>query len=310
MRSKAFTSITLTALMTFAGAVQAFAGQWQQDTSQPANASGVSNWWYQEDDGTYPVSCWKEIAGKQYYFNEAGWMLAGTETPDHYWVDESGAWIEENAFSKDTMIQWFNNCYGPLTESNGASLGLYGGFRSGNYTKESIQSALATSWGVTDKQTAQETMRWLMEEGHRTAWQETMQLLEAFGAMEISADELKKAYGDDDGTLLADMQEAWRRRGMEGISGWDYGRAMQLSAWYYLSGYYSYEESLDQSLEIARVIQSQYTSWDDYMESYLRGYEYWRSDPQAYVQRKTFYDRIRTSVYYEIDWNTPLGKAW
>lgn len=310
MKFKRFTGFTIAALVSIATASPAFAGQWQQDLSRSVNASGVSNWWYQEENGTYPVSCWKEIDGKQYYFNEEGWMLAGTETPDHYFVDESGAWIQKNEFSKDNIIQWFNNCYGPLTVSNHARLDLYGGYEYGDSAKSAARDALKTSWGVTDYQSGKATMSWLLDEGHRAEWQETMQLLAAMGFMEISAGELKEAYGEEEGTLLADMQGTWQRKGMDGISGWDFGRAMQLSAWYYLAGYYSYEESLDQSLEIARMIQSRYTSWDDYMESYLRGYEYWRSSPQAYAQRKEGYDVVRASDYYKLDWNTALGKAW
>ena len=37
-----------------------FAGEWKQDTS---------GWWYQNDDGSYPTNTWKEINGKQYYFD-------------------------------------------------------------------------------------------------------------------------------------------------------------------------------------------------------------------------------------------------
>lgn len=51
-------------------------------------------WWYQNADGSYPKSAWQMIDNKYYYFNEAGYMLADTTTPDGYQVDESGAWIQ------------------------------------------------------------------------------------------------------------------------------------------------------------------------------------------------------------------------
>ena len=34
-------------------------------------------WWWQEDDGNYPVSEWKTINGKRYYFDEQGYMKTG-----------------------------------------------------------------------------------------------------------------------------------------------------------------------------------------------------------------------------------------
>ena len=81
-RTKLFLLITtISAAMSFT----AWAGQWQQ------NETG---WWYQNDDGSYPSSCWQEINGKFYYFDGDGYMLADTVTPDGYLVDDGGAWME------------------------------------------------------------------------------------------------------------------------------------------------------------------------------------------------------------------------
>lgn len=76
------TTLFLVLFMSFT----AFAGEWQQDTA---------GWWYSEDDGTYPVNQWKEIDGKHYYFNENGYMLSDTTTPDGYKVGPDGAWVQE-----------------------------------------------------------------------------------------------------------------------------------------------------------------------------------------------------------------------
>ena len=61
-----------------------FAGEWKQD---------ASGWWYQNDDGSYPTNTWKEINGKQYYFDNNGYILTNTSTPDGQKVDASGALI-------------------------------------------------------------------------------------------------------------------------------------------------------------------------------------------------------------------------
>ena len=37
---------------------------------------------------------WHQINGSWYYFEKNGRMLAGTTTPDGFYVDASGAWIE------------------------------------------------------------------------------------------------------------------------------------------------------------------------------------------------------------------------
>ena len=71
-------------------------------------------WWWQNTDGTYPASQWKEINGQWYYFDADGYMATGwvqvnglyyyldptsgamyanRYTPDNCWVDVNGVWI-------------------------------------------------------------------------------------------------------------------------------------------------------------------------------------------------------------------------
>lgn len=65
----------------------ALAGEWKQDQT---------GWWYQNDEGGYAKSGWKTIDGKSYYFNENGYMLANTTTPDGYLVGVDGAWVQDS----------------------------------------------------------------------------------------------------------------------------------------------------------------------------------------------------------------------
>ena len=68
-------------------------------------------WWYEEANGTYPTNAWKLIKDKWYYFDGGGnmvenrWignyylgadgaMLVNTSTPDGYYVDATGKWVE------------------------------------------------------------------------------------------------------------------------------------------------------------------------------------------------------------------------
>ncbi len=51
-------------------------------------------WWYQRANGTYPHNEWEIINGIWYYFDTNGYMLADTTTPDGYYVDINGAWVE------------------------------------------------------------------------------------------------------------------------------------------------------------------------------------------------------------------------
>lgn len=83
MRRKIVTvglAMAICLLVTFT----AFAGQWLQDTT---------GWKYQDDDGSFPINQWKDIDGKQYYFNENGYMLSNTATPDGFMIGKDGSVI-------------------------------------------------------------------------------------------------------------------------------------------------------------------------------------------------------------------------
>lgn len=87
------TNLILAALaLTFLAAFPSYAGQWKQD---------ATGYWYENDDGSYPINQWQEIDGKQYYFGADGYMLADTTTPDGYKVGPDGAWIETPLFDFD-----------------------------------------------------------------------------------------------------------------------------------------------------------------------------------------------------------------
>jgi len=77
--------IIISILLSTSFCLNVFAGEWKQDNN---------GWKYQEDDGSYPVSSWKNINNNWYYFNEGGYMLSDTTTPDGYNVSKSGEWIK------------------------------------------------------------------------------------------------------------------------------------------------------------------------------------------------------------------------
>lgn len=77
------------ALMLTMG-ITVFAGEWKHDSV---------GWWFSNGSNSYPASQWMWIDGNNdgtaecYYFNQAGYLLVNTTTPDGYMVDGDGAWI-------------------------------------------------------------------------------------------------------------------------------------------------------------------------------------------------------------------------
>ena len=91
--------------MVLASSMTAFAGTWKTGAGENQN-----KWWYDFDNGSYAANGWQWIDGNNdgvaecYYFDAAGWMLAGTTTPDGYIVNADGAWTE-NGVVKTQAVQ-------------------------------------------------------------------------------------------------------------------------------------------------------------------------------------------------------------
>lgn len=85
-------AFALTAILSGSFALTAFAGSW---------LTAKDGWWYRYDDGSYPVSQWVWLDGNNdgvyecYYFNQGGYLLTNTHTPDGYYVDANGAWVAD-----------------------------------------------------------------------------------------------------------------------------------------------------------------------------------------------------------------------
>ena len=88
--TKRFLALALAVMTMLSLTIPVSAAVWKQDNT---------GWWYQEDNGSYPANTWKWIDGNNdgvaecYYFNEKGYMLSNTTTPDGYQVNASGAWV-------------------------------------------------------------------------------------------------------------------------------------------------------------------------------------------------------------------------
>ena len=68
----------------------------------------AKGWWYQNKDGSYPKSKWKQISGKWYYFDADGYMKTGWLKIGNIWyyLKDSGAmaeneWVENGKYFVD-----------------------------------------------------------------------------------------------------------------------------------------------------------------------------------------------------------------
>jgi hypothetical protein len=52
------------------------------------------NWKFKQEDGTYVTSAWKQVTGNWYYFDENSLMVTNQNTPDGYYVNADGIWVQ------------------------------------------------------------------------------------------------------------------------------------------------------------------------------------------------------------------------
>ncbi|WOO38129.1 DUF1266 domain-containing protein [Anaerocolumna sp. AGMB13020] len=230
----------------------------------------------------------------------------------------------EVTITKETLsdtLRWFNAAYAIITTRNGGDINLIGGYGTKNLLEvQMIKSGLKESWEVTDKTTADDTLNWLLEEGGHNA-----ELLEEYkenSLSEYTREELIEvlsvsSYTDNDRAYYLGLYDAVANYSDNAILAWDLSRAMQLSAWYYLAGYYTYEEAMDKSLAIAKSLQKAYGSWDEMADSYLYGYQYWSGDDmsdetsESFARYQIYQELVKqTDSPYSIDWNYELQKDW
>lgn len=225
---------------------------------------------------------------------------------------------EENNFATEMTdtIRWFDATYAILTKLNNYDIQYFGGMAANEDNAATTKESLESSWEVTDRASADETMDWILSEGHRADFKETMQSLVDAGIQNAAADGRKDfilenyEVADEEAQHLADMYGYYEQYGENAIDAWDYCRAISLAAFYYHAGYYTEQEALDKSLEIAQIMQPLYTSWDEAMDSYLHGYEYWAEEGSD--ERRAVYEELKgeEDSLYNIDWNLAFEKTW
>ena len=103
----------------------------------------------------------------------------------------------------------------------------------------------------------------------------------------------------------------------EYITAWDLCRVNQLYADYYLCGYMTYEEAMDASLENSLVLQGMYDSWEEMMDAYMLGYQFWQGDlavseDSPTLKRYHYYEMLdgMPDGPYTLDWDLKLKKSW
>ena len=229
---------------------------------------------------------------------------------------------EKNASDLPDTILWFNATYAPLTYSNGWNWRLVGGLEPTEENIEITDMLLQSSWSVKDRETGLETVKNLIQKGHRGKCREYTEQMAEWEILDLGEEEfIQQIVAKDVGNELGRYAVAYYmcKGGLEPeyMTAWDLCRVNQLYADYYLCGYMTYEEAMDASLTVSLKLQELYDSWEEMMDGYMAGYMFWQGDlmlteDSPSKERYHYYEMLKDMENgpYTLDWNMKLEKSW
>ena len=124
----------------------------------------------------------------------------------------------------------------------------------------------------------------------------------------------------DEASYLPKMLTAWRRYGENALLGWDMGRCAYITQCCYLAGYINMKEMLDLCVDAGTKAQAFFQNWEEMMESYLLGGQFWqhedKNDPKSMTaERWKLYEQLwqgkkpfQGSPYLAVPFDQPLSK--
>ena len=226
-------------------------------------------------------------------------------------------------------LQWMNTAGSILLAANKDDFHYMGGvYYPGNENDpkkvEGIKRSLWKYWEIQGHESAMDKMTRLVRSGMRVWYGEEMKKLETLyhgyseeELIEVAKQENPNANED---SFLPKMIMAYRRYGENALLGWDMGRAAYIIQWCYYVGYVSMEEVLEIGVEAGQKAQNFFQNWEEMMESYLLGGQYWMredaSDPNSMTaERWKIYEALwkgekpyKKIPYTTIAFDTPLSK--
>lgn len=246
-----------------------------------------NQWFYLDENGHILKNCQREINGKLYTFNERGAM---DSSPSRRSGEGSKSSVSGSSFTaissrqqylnktanpymNNQTVQWFNAACAILTRHNAGNIRAFGG---------GLKLAGKEENG---------------EEMDRAAKDQNRQML-------------KISWGITDRSSADRVLQELLSSASAENSAYDYSRAMSNLGFYYLADYYTETEALDRALEVAKEIQKSFSSWEEFVEDYLKGYEERSGDSSK--ERREIYENLKASQWnpYEVDWNLKLKKSW
>lgn len=242
---------------------------------------------------------------------------APTPSPGEALVDDAVVPTAENS---DT-IKWLNNACSPytITEGSGDLITYGGGRRTVKYV-DKTKRMLEKTWGVVDRATADYTLKVLRADKERKDFIRANEQLRDAGFANLSDVDfkarLRQEYKMDQQTSEAwlNTYQIYSEYGENAIDAWCSCLIIRLSSYFYVVGYYTFDEAVAVGVQEGMKLQERYSSWEAMMLSNVLGYSFTLGKPLVTADAET--GIVVNSVYerlihleenpFTLPWDTEL----
>ncbi|QDV05073.1 hypothetical protein Poly30_05680 [Planctomycetes bacterium Poly30] len=157
-----------------------------------------------------------------------------------------------------------------------------------------MQGVLAESWDVKTGADSKTTLRWLLDVGHRDAFDVVLRFVGP-DPSKASVEQLEEELGGNAAARLEEplgnfieTHDELKRRGYiespsdldRGTSAWDYSRAVTVARFCHTAGYLTEEEAWGFIREAGERARSEFGSWAEFHKSYVIGRAVWNGMSQ------------------------------
>ena len=233
-------------------------------------------------------------------------------SPTLQWMNTAGALVLAQGFCMTSEhFRYMAGCLFPGSENNPRLI-------------QAVKKMLWDYWEIQSHEQAIEEMTYLLHTGMRARYGKEMCSFETvyhnYSEQKLIEIAKEKNPNANEDSFLPKMIMAYRRYGENALLGWDVGRIGYVIQCCYVAGYVSMEEVLELGVEAGEKAQKCFNNWEEMMESYLLGVQYWQredaNNPKSMTAKRwKLYEKLwkgkkpyKEIPYMTVGFATPLSK--
>lgn len=226
--------------------------------------------------------------------------------------------IEQKELLEIDTVLWFNVAAAPVFLHQGKDWRIFGGYWAGNKEKTSQDyERLQSQYSAVCKQDVMEKLDELMQQGERFAYQQEMDHYRQSGFFALTPEQLRsqEAFPQTQPNQLewlCQMIDGYKTYAENAVLGYDLCRAIAVAQMGFMAGHLNLEEALKFCWQASVILQDNFSSWDELLQSYLLGMAYPQQGEQPLVCWEEFKQQLLQydPQLFDLEWELPLEEKY